>query len=72
MTTIKKTIEDKKHGTILEPFFGYDKIILYNPEEKLKPGKYIVKLDNQLIPAGKDKRNIPVFIRKVTIINKIE
>lgn len=73
MTTIKKSIPDKKYGSILEPFFGRDRVILYDPgDEYLTPGqRYVVKLDKELIPAGKDKRGVPLFIRRCSIIRQV-
>lgn len=72
MITIKKSIPDKKYGSILEPFFGRNMVILYDPgDEYLIPGQeYIVKIDKNLIPAGKDKRGVPLFIRRCSIIKQ--
>lgn len=72
MITIKKTIQDPKRGTILEPFFGRDMVILYAPDTKVVDGVYKVIMDTNLIPAGKDKRGIPVFVRRCSVIQKVE
>lgn len=71
MITVKKAIQDAKYGSILEPFFGRNMVILYDPDEILEPGqRYIVSMDKELKPAGRDKRGIPLFIRKCSIVKK--
>lgn len=68
----KRTMRNSKGQVMLQPFFGRKLVIVYRPDVEISDGEYVVNFNKHLIPAGKDKNGKPIFIRKCSVLKRLQ